>query len=248
MGIGIAFFSLFGGIFATTQFLQDAKGYSPLEAGAAMIPLAVGLVMGARSSVKVMERVGTTRVVTVALLGLSGVLATTHFWGADMPYWPLGLWFFGAALCMGWIMAPATDSVMGAVPPEKSGVASAMNDVTRQVGGALGTAIIGSVLSTIYASRMEDDVASLSDAARVSAEDSIGQANAVAATLPASDAAKLADAAASAFTEALALSFTVAVACAALGALIVKRWLPPRHLPVETESVADADPEERRAA
>ena len=68
-----------------------------------------------------------------------------------MPYWPLGLWFFGLALSMGWIMGPATDSVMGAVPEEKAGVASAMSDVTRQVAGALGIAVIGSLIASLYA-------------------------------------------------------------------------------------------------
>jgi EmrB/QacA subfamily drug resistance transporter len=250
MGISVAFFSLFGAIFATTQYLQDARGYSPLEAGAAMVPLAFGLVMGARSSVHVVARAGATRVVTPALLGLASLLAVTHLWSADMPYWPIGLWFFGVAFCMGWVMAPSTDSVMGAVPSEKSGVASAMNDVTRQVGGALGTAVMGSVISTIYASRIEDDVTSLSDSARVAAEDSVGQANAVAATLPESEGTRLADAAASAFTDALAVGFSVAAVCALIAAFAVKRWLPPRHLPVDAEVVelSEAPELEQRAA
>src|SRR5262249_22649378 len=80
-------------------------------------------------------------------------------WSADIPYWPLAFWFWGLAVSMGWVMAPSTDSVMGAVPPEKSGVASAMNDVTRQVGGALGTAIIGSLISSFYASRISGALA-----------------------------------------------------------------------------------------
>ena len=71
-----------------------------------------------------------------------------------MSYLPIGLWFFGMAVSMGWIMAPATHSVMGSVPEEKSGVASAMNDVTRQVAGALGTAVVGSLVTTLYASNV----------------------------------------------------------------------------------------------
>jgi MFS transporter, DHA2 family, multidrug resistance protein len=239
MGISLAFFSLFGAIFATTQYLQDARGYSPLEAGAAMVPLAFGLVIGARSSILIVARAGTTRLVAPALLGLSGLLAVTHLWTADMPYWPLGLWFFATALCLGWIMAPATDSVMGAVPPEKSGVASAMNDVTRQVGGALGTAVIGSLISTLYAARMEDEVSVLSEPSAAAAEDSIGQANAVAATLPPSEGARLTDAAASAFTDALAIGFTVAAVSTLVAAFVVARWLPARHRPVEAETASE---------
>jgi MFS transporter, DHA2 family, multidrug resistance protein len=139
MSISLASFSLFGASFAMTQLLQDAHGYSALEAGAAMTPLALGLVLGAGSSMKLVERVGTTRVVTAGLLGLTALLVTSLLWTADMPYAPIGLWFFGVALTLGWIMGPATDSVMGSVPEEKSGVGSAMNDVTPQVAGALTT-------------------------------------------------------------------------------------------------------------
>jgi predicted MFS family arabinose efflux permease len=118
---------------------------------------------------------------------------------------------------------------MGSVPEDKAGVGSAMNDVTRQVGGALGTAVIGSLISSVYASRVADSVGGLPDAARTAAEDSIGKANAVAATLPASDGAQLMHAAADAFTSALGIGFTVAGVCALLGAFAAWRWLPSAH-------------------
>jgi MFS transporter, DHA2 family, multidrug resistance protein len=229
MTIGLASFSLFGSIFAMTQFLQDARGYSALEAGAAMTPLALGLVAGAVSAVKLVERNGTTRVMCAGLVGLGALLTTSLAWTPDMAYLPIGLWFVAAAVTMGWVMGPGTDSVMGSLPEEKAGVGSAMNDVTRQVGGALGTAVIGSLMSSLYASRVADSVAALPDAARAAAEDSIGKANAVAASLPASEAARVSDAAAHAFTEALGIGFTVAAACALLAALAAKRWLPARH-------------------
>ena len=227
-GISLAFFSLFGAIFALTQFLQDAKGYSALEAGAAMTPLAAGLVIGAMSGIKLNARFGTTRVVSFGLFNLGGLLGASTLWSADMPYWPLGLWFFGVAMSLGWITGPATDSVMGAVPEEKSGVASAMNDVTRQVAGALGTAVIGSLITSLYASRIGDSVAGLPESAQAAAKDSIGQANAVAEHLP-DGGASLAQSAADAFTEAMAIGFTVAGACAVLAAVAVKLWLPARH-------------------
>jgi MFS transporter, DHA2 family, multidrug resistance protein len=244
-GIGIASFSLFGSIFALTQFLQDAHGYSALEAGTAMVPLAAGLVMGAGGSTKIVPRIGTTKVVMAGLLGMTTLLTLTLLWSADMPYWPLGLWFFGLAVSMGWVMAPATASVMGAVPEEKSGVASAMNDVTRQVGGALGTAIIGSLISSFYTSGIHDDVASLSEPARSTAEGSIGQANAVAAQLPHSEGASLAASAADAFTGALGIGFTIAAGVALVGAVVVRRWLPARQ--AEVVELAQQE-EERRAA
>ena len=112
------------------------------------------------------------------------LLATTLLWTSDMPYWPIGLWFFGVALSMGCIMGPATDSVMGAVPKEKAGVASAMNDVTRQVGGALGTAVIGSLVASFYSSRVADAASGLPSGTQDAVKDSIGGADAVAAQLP----------------------------------------------------------------
>jgi EmrB/QacA subfamily drug resistance transporter len=241
--IGLTSFALLGAIFAMTQFLQDAKGYTPLEAGAAAVPLAFGLVMGAGSSIRAVGKVGTTRVVTVAMLGLSVVLAGSLLWTPDMAYWPIAVWYYALAFCMGWVMAPSTDSVMGAVPQEKSGVASAMNDVTRQVGGSIGIAVIGSVISTLYASGIEDDVAALPEASREAAEGSIGGANAVAATLPSSQGTTLADAAADAFTGALGIGFAIAAGTAVVAALAVRRWLPAGHA-----AASDAPVKEQRIA
>jgi MFS transporter, DHA2 family, multidrug resistance protein len=239
LAISLASFSLFGAIFAMTQFLQDAHGYSALQAGAAMVPLAAGLVVGAVSSIKLVDRFGTTKIVAAGLFGLGNLLISALTWKYDMPYWPLGLWFFFAALSMGWVMGPSTASVMGSVPAEKSGVASAMNDVTRQVGGSLGTAIIGSLISSFYGSRIADSVSSLPGAAQVAAQDSVGKAHSIAATLPASEGASLAHAASVAYTSALGIGFAIAAAAAIAASLAVRRWLPARHAdePVESAEV-----------
>jgi hypothetical protein len=204
------------------------------------------MMMGAGSSTKLVPRVGTTRIVTAGLLGMAGILTTTLLWSYDMPYWPIGLWFLGAAIAMSSVMAPSTESVMGAVPEEKAGVASAMNDVTRQVAGALGTAVIGSLITSFYTSRISDDVASLPEPARSAAKESIGQANAVAAQLPAAQGDSLAHSAATAFTSALGLSFAIAAGVALVGGLAVRRWLPAHHA-AEVADVA-AEPVEQKAA
>jgi len=245
LGLSFAAFALFGAIFALTQYLQDAHGYSALQAGAGMIPVAFGLMAGAGSSHKLVARAGTGRVITAGLLGLATMLTLTQLWTPHMPYWPIGLWFFGLALSMGWVMGPATASVMGSVPEEKSGVASAMNDVTRQVGGALGVAVTGSLISSLYASRISDSASGLSEAARATAQDSIGQANQVAATLPTSEGASLTDSAAKAFTDALGSGFTVAAVAAVLAAVAVKLWLPSAPVAEEAE-VVENEPEELR--
>jgi EmrB/QacA subfamily drug resistance transporter len=249
--IGMASFALFGAIFALTQYLQDAHGYSALGAGAAMVPLAAGLLTGAGSSIKLVGRIGTPRVVAAGLIGIGTLLAASQLWTYDMSYPPLGIWFYALAMSMGWIMGPATASVMGAVPEERAGVASAMNDVTRQVAGALGTAVIGSLISTLYSSRVSGSVASLPDGARAAAEDSIGRANAVAASLPAAEAARLNDAAASAFTDALGMGFAAAAVVALLAAMAVRRWLPSETVsvqPTPADLLAPAAAIDQRAA
>jgi hypothetical protein len=228
LSISLAFFSLFGAIFALTQFLQFAKDYSPLQAGAAMVPLAFGLMLGATRSAKAAEKVGTRRVVAGGLIGLGITLTTTLLWTSAMPYWPIGLWFFFGALSMGCVMGPATASVMGAVPKEKAGVGSAMNDVTRQVGGSLGTAVIGSLVASFYGSRVSDGASGLPLGARSAVTDSIGSADAVAAQLPANQGAALSHAAASAFTDALGLGLCAAAVAAFVAAVVVIRRLPAR--------------------
>jgi EmrB/QacA subfamily drug resistance transporter len=225
LALGLSSFSLFGAVFASTQFLQDVNGYSALEAGAAMVPVALGLLVGSGSSIKLMARLGPAPVMVAGLMGLGAVLCTSLMWTPDMAYWPLGLWFFGLSMTMGWIMGPATASVMGTVPEEKSGVASAMNDVTRQVGGALGTAVIGSLITSLYASQMADSTGALPEGARVASEDSIGKAHAVASTMPGSEGVSLADAANVAFTDAVGVGFAVAGAVAVLTAILVQRRL-----------------------
>ena len=118
---------------------------------------------------------------------------------------------------------------MGSVPAAKAGVASAMNDVTRQVGGALGVAVVGSLIDTIYRGRIGAAAASLPAALRDPVQTSVGGADAVAARLPAAAGARLASVAADAFTTALGYGLLVAAAIVLVGAGVVVWKLPARH-------------------
>ena len=159
--VSVAFFGLLGAIFALTQYLQFAHGYSAIEAGAIMSPIALGLMMGAGSSSQAVRRLGVSRVVATGLTGLAIVLALTMFWEPDTSALTLVAWFFGLALAMGWVMAPATDAVVGAVSAAKSGVASATNTVARMVSGALGVAVIGSLVGSLYSNDVEGSLGPL---------------------------------------------------------------------------------------
>jgi EmrB/QacA subfamily drug resistance transporter len=226
VAVSAAFFSLLGGIFALTQYLQFAHGYSAIEAGAIMSPLALGLIMGAGSSSRAVERLGIARVVAIGLTGLAVLLATTLAWTADMGAGLLLAWFFGIAASMGWVMAPATEAVVGAVPAAKSGVASATNTVARMVSGALGVAIVGSLVSSLYEHDLEPSLGALPGPAREAAGESVGAASAIAQQLPPEPGAALMGAAGDAFVGAMGNGLVVAAAMSLLTAAIVLRALP----------------------
>ena len=225
--VSVAFFALLGAIFALTQYLQFVHGYSAIKAGAIMSPIALGLMMGAGSSSKAAERLGVSRVVAAGLTGIATMLALTTLWEPQTGALTLALWFFGLALAMGWVMAPATDAVVGAVPAAKAGVASATNTVARMVSGALGVAVIGSLISSLYSNDLDGSLGALpAQKRRREREDSVGAASAIAAQLPHDAAANLLATTGDAFTQAMGIGLVVAAALAAATAVVVLRFLP----------------------
>jgi EmrB/QacA subfamily drug resistance transporter len=233
--VSAAFFALLGGIFALTQYLQFAHGYSAIEAGAIMTPMALGLMIGAGSSSKAVARLGTSRVVAAGLFGVALLLGVTTLWDPSTSAFVLTAWFFGLTLAMGWVMAPATDAVVGAVPAAKSGVASATNTVARMVSGALGVAIIGSLVSSLYSNKVEGSLGALPPPLQTQAEDSIGAANAIAAQLPPQAASDLLATTGDAFTQAMGIGLAVGAALVAAAAVLVLRLLPAREVVAEPE-------------
>ncbi len=227
--VSVAFFALLGAIFALTQYLQFVHGYSAIKAGAIMSPIALGLMMGAGSSNKAAERLGVARVVAIGLTGIATMLALTTLWEPHTGGLTLAIWFFGLALAMGWVMAPATDAVVGSVSAAKSGVASATNTVARMVSGALGVAVIGSLISSLYSSDLEGSLGALPLQAQPAFEGSIGAASAIAAQLPADASAALLATTGDAFTQAMGIGLLVAGALVAAMAVVVARFLPARE-------------------
>jgi EmrB/QacA subfamily drug resistance transporter len=240
--VSVAFFALFGSIFALTQYLQFAHGYSAIAAGAVMSPVALGLMIGAGSSNKAAARLGIARVVAAGLTVLAILLALTTLWDPDTGALVLLAWFFGLALAMGWIMAPATDAVIGAVPAAKSGVASATNTVARMVSGALGVAVIGSLINSLYSNNVDGTLGNLPPDAATAAEGSIGAANAIATALPSDAASGLLATAGDAFTQAMGISLLIAAVLAAIMAVLVFRFLPSTAPGVPTDEIEPSLP------
>jgi len=227
--IGIAFFALFGVILAITQYLQFVHDDTPLEAGWRLTPLALGIALGAGNSHRLVRRLGTARVVALGFVLLALAMGGIATWDVATSYWVIGAGLFVMALSLGTIMAPATDAVMGAVPEAKAGVGSAMNDVTRQVFGALGVAEIGSILNSLYTNKMDDAVAGLPVQAAGPAADNVGAAVAIAARVGGANGVALAGAARGAFVDSLSVTALVAAGVAVVGAVMVTRFLPAEH-------------------
>lgn len=228
--ITLVFFAMFGTVFILTQYLQFVLEYTPLEAGIRVMPVAT-MIIAAPLSARLTEHFGTKRVVTVGLLIVAGAMSLLALINDESGYGHVALALSLLGLGMGSAMAPATDSVMGSLPLAKAGVGSAMNDTTRQIGGALGVAILGSILASSYAASMAPAVAGLPAEVADAASDSIGVALAVAGQIGEA-AAPLVAAAKSAFIDGMQTAVWVAVAVVLVGAILTWMYLPAR--PVET--------------
>jgi predicted MFS family arabinose efflux permease len=237
--IAVTFFAMFGSIFVLTQYFQFVLGYSPLETGVRLLAFAIPMMIFAPLSARFVEKLGAKVVVTTGLtlvsagLLLSLGLDETSSYGAIA--WRMVMMATGMALTM----APATDAIMGSLPLAKAGVGSAMNDTTRQVGGAVGVAVIGSVFSSVYGAQIADAAAGrpIPPAILEGIKDSVGYALGVASKLGGSAGAELADAARAAFIDGFHAGIVVAGVVAAVGAVAVLLWLPARarHQDIERQ-------------
>jgi EmrB/QacA subfamily drug resistance transporter len=232
--IMVLFFALFGFLFLSTQYLQFVLGYSPSAAGLRVLPYAGAMIVFAPLSSKLVARFGTKRVVTAGMLLFSTGLAIAATVTTHSGYGRLGiaLLFMGAG--MGLAGAPATESIMGSLPPARANIGSAVNDTTRE----LGVAIVGSIMSSLYATqlsdRLPDDVpAPIAAAAR----ESLGAAVQVSGGV----GPDIAEAAREAFIHAMSRASIVTALVAALGALIAWRYLPARGVDRHSEVNAAAD-------
>ena len=156
--IGIAFMVMLGMMFILTQYLQFARGYNGLETGFRFTPLALGFMVGAPASAVLVSKLGAKWIMGVGFLILAGAMSGLALVDGGSAYWIIGVVMFIFSLGMANTMAPATDAVMAALPEEHAGVGSALNDTVRQLGGALGIAVFGSIFNSIYSSRVADAV------------------------------------------------------------------------------------------
>ncbi|HXY91178.1 MAG TPA: DHA2 family efflux MFS transporter permease subunit [Acidimicrobiia bacterium] len=236
LSVTFVFFAMFGSLYFLSLYLQFVLGYTPLQSGLRLMPVAVVLMVAAPTSSTLTRRFGTKAVVAA---GLTTVAAGLFLLGQATPTsgYPLVLAALGLlGLGMGTAMAPATDSIMGSLPPERAGVGSAVNDTTREIGGALGVAILGSIAASQYSSSMaaSPTLAKLPAPAVAAATNSIGGAVEVgvrlAGTPLAALAAPLVTAAKATFVDAMSRAVTIGAAAAVIGAIVAVVFLPARPL------------------
>ncbi|MFB3052063.1 MAG: MFS transporter, partial [Acidimicrobiia bacterium] len=231
--LGLIIFGMLVTFFFLTQYFQIVQGRSAFEAGLLIIPASVGMMLGAPLSGALVKRIGP-RYLVLAMAGamITGVMLLT---GVEVNsstlsvIIPLGIFGFGAGLGM-----PAlTDTVMAAVPEADAGVGSAVNDVSRELGGALGIATIGSFVSSFYRSNVNDALAgTVPDEIVELAGESIGVAVVAAANLPEEMAASVVSAANQAFIDAMNTGFLISAAVLAT-AIVIAFTLIPRHMRTE---------------
>jgi EmrB/QacA subfamily drug resistance transporter len=219
--VGLVFFCMFAMFLVVTQYMQLVQAVSPLEAAFRFLPLGFGLMMGAPGSAPLAARFGAAPIVALGLLLGGSALGSFALLQVDEPYWRVGASLFAAGLGMGLSMTPATTLIMSSVPARKAGIGSSMNDASREVGGALGVAVLGTIQKTAYAGALAGVIpAGVADAQRVTAETGLGGALAVARGLGPEGYA-FAQSARDAFVAAMAPTFLTALACAAAAALLV---------------------------
>ena len=230
VGILIAFFSLFGFTFLVTQYFQFVRGYDTLLAGVATVPFAVGAGVTAPFAARFALRIGTKPVVTAGLLLMAvGLLLASTLTATSTYFGPVIISMLMLACGLALVTSPSTEAVMGSVSREQAGVASAVNDASREIGGTLGVAVVGSVFASLYAPQIRDLLGGLGlPADAVEAGSSSVAAGLQVAASAGDGAAQVAEAVSAAFLDGFAIACRVAAGAAVVGSLVALAALPSR--------------------
>lgn len=243
--VTIAFFALFGFIFLITQFFQFVRDYTPLETGVRFMPVALAIAVASLLGSQLAPRLGTKAVVApglvlmgAAFLWISTISADVSYAAEVVPQMVM------LGLGIGFVSTPATESIMQVLPPGRAGVGSAVNDATRELGGTLGVAVVGSLFASQYADKLLALVdGRLEGRMAQDSADSVGYAKVVAAQVPG-----LKSAVDTAFLDGLALGcISVGVLCL-VGAVAAWLALPgDRYDPLEASHLQEEPKAEVRA-
>jgi hypothetical protein len=234
LSVTVQFFAAFGFLFLALPYLQLVMGFSPLKASAALVPMALVVIPLSRVAPALAGRFGV-RVIGATGLSLmaTGFLVLSQL-EVGSSYWLFltGLLPFGAGMAVSG--APATTAIVASLPREKQGIASAVNDVSRELGGALGIAVLGSVMNVAYRAGVDDSTAGLPPDAAEHATSSLAAAQQIGQQLGA-EGQQLVVQAQSAFVDGFSHSLLVGA-----GALIVGAAFVALRAPGQAESEQNA--------
>ncbi len=234
--VTVTFFALSGFIFLITQYFQFIRGYGTLSTGARILPVALSIAVASVVGAALAPRIGTKSVVTTGMVLFGAAFLWISTVSVDVSYPAVIVpQMIMMGLGMGLISTPATESILLVLPPARAGVGSAVNDATRELGGTLGVAVVGSIFSSVFGSHLADGLFGRTPGVPLQqAEDSVGVAHSVAASSPA-----LTSAMQDAFLAGLQTSCIVIGLLCLVGAAVSVFALPGRIRPALTD-VADA--------
>jgi DHA2 family multidrug resistance protein-like MFS transporter len=233
IAIGIVIFCFNGVIYLLMFYMQVAKGYTPFETGTRLIPMALGSLVGAMLSHRLVSRLGVKRVISLSFAGLALTYLFIAFVKISTPFSQLGTELFFMGSFGSGIIPPASTMLMGSLPRAKAGIGSAMNNISMYVMGAIGVATLGSLLSSIYSDRFlkaTESIRDISAGLLDKASESVGAAVGVAKSgqVPADTANTLVQAAGNSFMDGWQVVATVICIICVVGAGICLRFIPSR--------------------
>jgi len=242
--VSLAFFALSGITFVLPFYLQILRGFDTLSAGLAFVPFAVGQIIAAPRSAAMVEKFGYRAVMSFGLGAVAVALGALSVIQIDTPIWVVLVVFFIFGFGMGNVIAPASTVMQNVLPLARAGAGSAVQNTVRQVGGALGVAVIGTILATRYATNVEPFLGNLpaeipDQAKEVASESIIGTVSvlnqAAESGLPAATVAQLQSGAFEAFLNASHITSLISTVIVIIAFLIVLFGLPKIDPPQKME-------------
>ncbi|MCE9623311.1 MAG: DHA2 family efflux MFS transporter permease subunit [Actinomycetia bacterium] len=229
-GMILIFLSMFGVMFLISQYFQLILGFSALGASVRFLPMSPIMVLVATRTPRLAARFGAHRVVSLGMALVAVALLMFRGLETDTSYWYVFACIVPLTTGIAMAMSPMTASIMSAVPARRAGTGSAMNDATRELGAALGVAVLGSLAASRYGHSVDRVIASIPESSRSAVRSSLPSALARAKELAGSEAAAVTSAAEHAFISGIHFAVTVGGALAAVAAVVVFRYLPPKAM------------------
>ena len=179
----LVFLAMSGVFFSMSQIMQLIMGYTPLESSLRTIPLMLPMMLLSPLVPNIVKKIGARITITIGLVLTAAAFVIMSTWTSDMTYWHLFGTMFVMMLGISLAMTPGTNILMASVPRNRSGMGSAMNDTTRELGGALGVAVLGAILSATYVDKIGETLAHVPAQIREGLESSLAVALEVAKSL-----------------------------------------------------------------